>query len=63
MEFVNWTTLPEYLKNAPVCKSAKDCPLGINHPPNGQEECCIGCGMCKSSGFLLAKDKDKTKDK
>jgi len=26
---------------------AKDCRLGMDHLPNGQE-CCLGCGACNS---------------
>ena len=30
------------------CKGKEDCPLGIEHPPNGTGKAfAVGCGMCK----------------
>ena len=30
------------------CTSKADCPLGVEHPPNGQQQAFgVGCGMCK----------------
>jgi len=48
-----WPTIPEYLKQAPKCDGAASCPLAINHPPNGVDEFCIGCAMCRSAAFRL----------
>jgi hypothetical protein len=32
-----------------------ECPLGVYHPPNGTEEFCLGCVLCRAiqsdSGF------------
>lgn len=30
----------------PQCPGKDKCPLGIEHPPNG-EEFCLGCGLCR----------------
>jgi E3 ubiquitin-protein ligase MYCBP2 len=32
-------------KNLPVCPGGSLCPIGGNHPPNG-EEYALGCGLC-----------------
>ncbi len=30
------------------CKGKEDCPLGIEHPPNGTNKAfAVGCGMCR----------------
>ena len=29
------------------CSGPKSCPLGIRHPPNGKEEFCLGCNICR----------------
>ena len=31
-----------------------DCPLGIEHPPNG-EEFSIGCSLCRGTDFYVEK--------
>ena len=32
----------------PKCKSKEDCPLGVEHPPNGSNSAfAVGCGMCR----------------
>lgn len=49
VEFANWKTLDTF--KAPACGGAASCPLHVDHPPNGTEEFCLGCSMCKASGF------------
>jgi len=30
------------------CKKKEDCPLGLEHPPNGTNKAfAVGCGMCR----------------
>ena len=30
------------------CKGKDDCPLGLEHPPNGTNKAfAVGCGMCR----------------
>lgn len=36
----------------PQCKSAETCPLGIKHPPNG-EEYSLGCALCRGSETIV----------
>merc|ERR1712039_288143 len=38
-------------KDLPQCLGA-DCPLGIEHPPNG-EEFSIGCSLCRGTDFYV----------
>eukprot|EP01087_Luapelamoeba_hula_P013862 TRINITY_DN3_c1_g1_i1.p1 TRINITY_DN3_c1_g1~~TRINITY_DN3_c1_g1_i1.p1 ORF type:complete len:963 (+),score=199.31 TRINITY_DN3_c1_g1_i1:100-2988(+) len=59
VEFSNWTTLPTYLEVAPQCPGPKDCPLHIEHPPNGTEEFLMGCAMCKADANSFHLDKKK----
>lgn len=48
VDFNEWKTVPEYLKSAPKCNGPSDCPLGVYHPPNGTEEFCLGCVLCRA---------------
>jgi len=42
------TGLPEKLPD--IDGKPQKCPLGINHPPHG-EEFCLGCGLCRGKNF------------
>lgn len=44
----------------PKCTGKADCPLGVDHPPNGSNKAfAVGCGMCKE---LKIKDGKKLED-
>ena len=43
--------------SGPRCRGKDDCPLGIEHPPNGSMKAfAVGCGMCKEIKIKGGKD-------
>jgi len=51
VEFTNWTTKPEYVEIP--CKGPLECPIGVDHPPNGSKEFVLKCAMCRSNDHNL----------
>ena len=37
------------ITDLPSCQGKKNCPLRVDHPPNGTEEFALGCAMCRMS--------------
>jgi len=44
-------------KDLPQCPGPEKCPLGIEHPPNG-EEFSIGCSLCRGTEFFVQTTND-----
>jgi len=53
-----WESNNTLLKEPPQCSGRMNCPLGVDHPPNGFEEMSLGCSRCRmeSEGIILEED-------